>query len=108
MPSLADPASLPARFFTPALELLPSCANLRHCPEISDSDWLRLGVHRCLQPQASGRGFLQTLASRAPDLCPDNSHFFESLKSQRRLALCAELNAWLCARARLVLLATSL
>jgi hypothetical protein len=103
MPSLADPASLPARFFTPALELLPSCANLRHCPEISDSDWLRLGVHRCLQPQASGRGFLQTLASRAPDLCPDNSHFFESLKSQRRLALCAELNAWLCSRARLVL-----
>lgn len=103
MPSLADPSSLPARFFTPALELLPSCANLRHCPEISDSDWLRLGVHRCLQPQASGRGFLQTLASRAPDLCPYNSHFFESLKSQRRLALCAELNDWLCSRARLVL-----
>jgi hypothetical protein len=71
MPSLADPASLPARFFTPALELLPSCANLRHCPEISDSDWLRLGVHRCLQPQASGRGFLQTLASRARLVLPD-------------------------------------
>jgi hypothetical protein len=103
MPSTADPASLPARFFTPAIELLPGCTNQRHCPELSDSDWLRLGVHRCLQPQASGRGFLQTLASRAPALCPENSHFFESLKSQRRLDLCAELNARLCAHARLSL-----
>lgn len=96
-------ASLSARFFSPALDLLPGCVHLRHCPELSDSDWLRLGVHRCLQPQTSGRGFLQTFASRAPDLCPENSHFFESLKSRRRLALCAELNARLCVHAREVL-----
>ena len=101
--SSANPASLPARFFAPALDLLSDCAHRRHCPELPDSDWLRLGVHRCLQPQTSGRGFLQTLASLAPALCPENSHFFESLKSQRRLALCAELNARLCAHARQVL-----
>jgi hypothetical protein len=35
--------------------------------------------------------------------CPENSHFFESLKSQRRLTLCAEANARLCAHARRVL-----
>jgi hypothetical protein len=103
MLSTSAPDSLPARFFTPALDLLPGCSNQRHCPELSDFDWLRLGVHRCLQPQGSGRGFLQTLASRAPDLCPDNSHFFESLKSQRRLDLCGELNARLCVHARQVL-----
>jgi hypothetical protein len=95
--------SLPTRFFAPALVLLPDCANKRFCPELSDSDWLRVGVQRCLQPQTSGRGFLQTLASFAPTLCPENSHFFESLKSQRRLALCLELNARLCARASRVL-----
>jgi hypothetical protein len=103
MPPTSDPASLPARFFTPAFDLLGGCLNLRHCPELSDSDWLRIGVQRCLSPQSSGRGFLQTLASLAPALCPDNSHFFESLKSQRRLDLCAELNARLCTHARQVL-----
>ena len=103
MPSTSDPAPLSSRFFTPALGLLADCTHRRHCPELSDSEWLRLGVDRCLQPQSSGRGFLQALASRAPDLCPDNSHFFESLKSQRRLSLCAELNARLCSHAREVL-----
>lgn len=103
MPSTSFAPSVPSRFFTPALDELPGCAHQRHCPELSDSDWLRLGVHRCLQSQGSGRGFLQTLASLAPALCPGNSHFFESLKSQRRLALCAELNARLCAQARRVL-----
>lgn len=43
------------------------------------------------------------LAFRAPGLCPDNSHFFESLKSQRRLSLCAELNARPCSHARQML-----
>lgn len=103
MPATSDLTTLPARFFAPALALLPDCANKRFCPELSDSDWLRVGVQRCLQPQTSGRGFLQTLASFAPTLCPENSHFFESLKSQRRLALCLELNARLCARASQVL-----
>jgi hypothetical protein len=103
MPSTSDPTSLPSRFFTPALDLLPGCIHQRHCPELSDASWLRLGVQRCLAPQTSGRGFLQTLASLAPGLCPDNSHFFESLKSRRRLGLCMELNARLCAHASKVL-----
>lgn len=103
MPFISDPLTLPTRFFKPALDLLPGCLHQRLCPELSDADWLRIGVERCLAPQTSGRGFLQTLASFAPALCPDNSHFFESLKSERRLSLCAELNARLCAHARQVL-----
>ena len=103
MPSSSLPNSLHSRFFSPALDLLLGCTHQRHCPELSDANWLRLGVQRCLSPQTSGRGFLQTLAAWAPTLCPDNSHFFESLKSKRRLNLCAELNAQLCAHARQVL-----
>jgi hypothetical protein len=92
-----------SRFFAPALDLLPACTAARLCPSLSDADWLRLGVARCLQPQRSGRGFLQTIASLASDLCPDHSHFFETLKSDRRLALCTELNAKLCDEASLLL-----
>ena len=103
MSSTSDPSALPSRFFKPVLDLLPGCLHQRHCPELSDADWLRIGVERCLAPQTSGRGFLQTLASFAPTLCPGNSHFFESLKSQRRLDLCAEINARLCAHARQLL-----
>ena len=103
MPTPLADAPLSTRFFSPLLDLLATCAHRRHCPELPDSDWLRLGVQRCLQPQASGRGFLQTLAAVAAPCRPENSHFFESLKSQRRLALCAEINARLCAHARSVL-----
>ena len=103
MTSPHSDTTLSTRFFSPLLDLLATCAHRRHCPELSDSDWLRLGVQRCLQAQTSGRGFLQTLAALAAPCCPENSHFFESLKSQRRLDLCAEINARLCAHARTVL-----
>jgi hypothetical protein len=99
-PSL--PSSLPSRFFSLALDLLPCCIHQRHCPELSDANWLRLGVERCLALQTSGRGFLQALASVASTFCPANSHFFELLKSKRRLNLCAELNTQLCAHANKV------
>jgi len=103
MPSSPAPTALASRFFTPLLGLVATCESRRRCTDLSDSDWLRLGVQRCLQPHASGRGFLQTLASVGADCTPANSHFFESLKSRRRLALCAQANARLCAHARTVL-----
>lgn len=88
------------RFFAPALDILSSCAHQRLCPEISDANWVRIGVSRCLQPTGSGRHFLQILASLDSELDPGNSLFFESLKSQRRLDLCAELNSRLCSQSR--------
>jgi hypothetical protein len=97
MASLPPDTALPTRFFSPLLDLLPACQHRRHCPDLADADWLRLGIQRCLQPQASGRGFLQALATLGVGYCPENSYFFESLKSQRRLTLCAEINARLCA-----------
>lgn len=92
-----------SEFIAPALPLIELCDCSRHCPELSDSRWLTLGLARCLEAHVSGRSFLQTLASHAPELCPDNAHFFESLKSPRRLQLNRELNAKLCSLAHTVL-----
>jgi hypothetical protein len=79
------------QFFRPALELLKECSKHRLCPELPDAEWLRLGVSRILMEPASGRGFLQQLGPlfrRAPS----RRHFFESLKSRRRLSVCQQLN----------------
>ena len=105
MPLTHTHDSLSTRLFAPLIELIPSSEHRRLCHQIPDERWLRLGVHRCLMAQVkpSGRGFLQSLLSLAPDLCPRNSHFFESLKSQRRLDLCAELSTRLCAHGGKVL-----
>lgn len=95
--NLASPVF--SQFIAPALPLIELCDSSRLCPELSDSRWLTLGLARCLEAHVSGRSFLQSLASHAPELCPENTHFFESLKSPRRLALNRELNAKLCAKA---------
>lgn len=84
------------RLLGPALELLPQCVQLRQCPELSDAQWIYLGVGRCLMAQSTGRGFLQCLASLSPDQCPELSHFFSTLKSERRLKLLGEVNDRLC------------
>jgi hypothetical protein len=62
------------------------------CPVLSDQDWLLFGVLRSLQPVQSGRAFLQKDASLLPG-CPELGHFFETLKSKRRLAFCSEATA---------------
>ena len=84
-----------SHLIAPALPLIEHCKFSRRCPEISDARWLALGIARSLERHPSGRSFLQCLASHADSLCPENSNFFEALKSTRRLALCRELNAHL-------------
>ena len=79
------------RFFAPLLDSLTHAKNQRDCPELTNSQWLHLGVRRALEDQPSGRAFLQHLASSGVE-APELSHFFESLKSPRRLALVAELS----------------
>jgi hypothetical protein len=41
--------------------------------------------------EPSGRGFLQTFGTQS-EMCPERSHFFETLKSKRRLNFVSELN----------------
>ena len=51
-----------------------------------------MGIKRSLEDQRSGRGFLQDWAMEQPeDLQVQVGHFFETLKSQRRLQLIEEL-----------------
>ena len=91
---MPTPSPLFTALFAPLFTALKSCIQQRHCPVISDSDWLQIGALRAIQDHSSGREFLQHLDANE-DLAmnaPAIGHFFEFLKSQRRLELCAEVN----------------
>lgn len=77
------------RFLDPLAEILPQLTASRVCHELPDEDWLALGVLRVLFDSPSGRGFLQEVGSRLPS-APDFNHFFATLRSSRRLAVCRE------------------
>ena len=99
IPSLSatHPASTFAgSFFAPLLDLLIRADNQRVRPELTDPDWLRLGVRRVIEALPSGRAFLHHLALGGAN-APDRSHFFETLKSARRLAVVAEVSNGLAA-----------
>ena len=81
-----------AELLQPLFDALERCTFQRSCPSLSDSNWLLIGTLRALQDQSSGRAFLQGLKSQRPDIAPDFQHFFETLKSSRRLELCSEAN----------------
>ena len=55
----------------------------RNCPELSDIDFIRLGLLRCISAVDSGRHFLQTTEEIHGELCP-HSTYFKSLQSSRR------------------------
>ncbi len=76
-------------FFAPARTHLDQAPSARFCPELSDDQWLLLGVRRALEDRPTGRGFLQHLSAAGLE-APRTNHFFETLKSGRRLALIAE------------------
>jgi hypothetical protein len=84
-----------AVLFDPLEEALKPCLNRRSCPTLSDSHWLIIGTLRALQDKGSGRGFLQWLQVHRSELELDVQLFFESLKSERRLELCKEVNGHL-------------
>ena len=79
-------------FFRPVVRLLDSSRFRRDCPALPDELWLRAGIRRCLGLFQSGRDFLQDLAERhETEILPTT--FFESLKSERRLALLSDILA---------------
>jgi len=84
-------ASFAQGFFAPLRQALGGAVQHRLCPELTDEAWLHLGVRRALEDRPSGRAFLQHLAASGIK-APDCSHFFETLKSARRLALVAEVS----------------
>ena len=84
-------------FFKPLFDALNAAKHRRRCPELNDALWLEAGVRRCLELVQSGRDFLQQLADEH-DAHINNSTFFESLKSERRLRLLDEILAQVRAR----------
>src|SRR5690349_4639244 len=78
-------------FFAPVLDLVATAKQQWSCPSLSDQDWFLLGVRRALEHHPSGRSFLQQLAA-AGLKAPERSHFFETLKSKRRLAIVEEVS----------------
>ena len=58
----------------------------RLCPELSDIDFIRLGLLRCISVVDSGRHFLQTNEKIYGQLLP-HSTYFKSLKSPRRTSM---------------------
>ncbi len=88
-----SPSAIYTRFFAPLTGLFSRLTRRRACPELSDEHWLHIGISRVLHEVKSGRDFLQTL--RTSMTLPGVNHFFSTLKSTRRLALCTEANVQL-------------
>lgn len=83
------PDSLFARFFAPLDAAILQAIGARDCPVLDDRSWLISGILRAIEPVASGRDFLQRFGFLFPGSPGDaeisRSHYFESLKSERRL-----------------------
>jgi len=82
------------QFLKPLRAVYEQATTLRKCRAQTDWDWLTKGVDRVLSTARSGRDFLQTFQmfwSRELQAGP----YFETLASERRLAMVAECSALL-------------
>ena len=86
--------SVGAHFFQPLDDVWPKLTSSRVCNELPDLDFIRLGVARVLSQAKSGRDFLQSHANFGGKPVAVN-HFFETIKSPRRLSICSEVNGLL-------------
>lgn len=95
------------RLMSPLAEALWKSQNKRACRGLPDEDWLQLGIQRVLQFNASGRAFIQDATAKGvADI--GIGHFFEALKSPRRLALLKEVNDKIAKSERSTILADDL
>lgn len=83
--------TLKSLFFKPLNEIYPASDRPYSCSAISDLDFTKLGILRCISHAKTGHQFLQYHADHGgADIDP--SHFFKTLKSTRRLANLGSLN----------------
>ena len=86
--------TLSETFFKPIFDLYPQSDRRYRCHDISDLDYLMLGIHRCLSQANSGHDFVQQLGDEEVyDLTV--SEFFKALKSKRRLENITSVNTLL-------------
>lgn len=84
----------------PLTGLVQQCYNKRQCKTLTDQDWIETGLLRTISQEPSGRAFLQKLFDSGRSVVK-RSHFFETLKSSRRLKLCREVSLSLYEKIRL-------
>lgn len=82
------------KLIEPISGFIDSCKSKRNCKTLSDQQWIETGLLRTLSKESSGREFLQRLIDSGRSIIKRN-HFFETLKSKRRLNLCQEVNSTL-------------
>ena len=77
-------------FYAPLATFIESASHQYSCHKLADEQWIQAGVERVLGGQKSGCGFLQEgLIEGVIDA--KKSHYFESLKSKRRLTHLKEI-----------------
>ncbi len=79
------------KLIQPLTGLTQQCNHKRKCSVLKDQKWIKTGLLRIWSQEPSGRAFLQKLFDSGGALIK-RSHFFESLKSKRRLKLCREVS----------------
>jgi len=75
------------KWIQPLTGLVQQCHYKRKCNTLTDQKWIETGLLRILSQEPSGRAFLQKLFDSGRSVIK-RSHFFETLKSKRRLKLC--------------------
>ena len=95
--SLSGTSAVRNQFLEPLTEVFSQVTARRNCPVESDWDWLLKGVDRVISNGRSGRDFLQTFQMFWPQPMQVGP-YFETLASDRRLAMVAECSARLRAR----------
>ena len=86
--------TLNSLFFNDLINIYPSSNHAYHCTSISDLDFAKLGILRCVSSAKTGHEFLQDHAEKGEAII-GASHFFKALKSPRRLANLSSLNSGL-------------
>jgi hypothetical protein len=72
------------KWIQPLAGLIQRCHFKRKCNALPDQEWIETGLLRTLSQEPSGRAFLQKLFHSGRPILK-RSHFFETLKSSRRL-----------------------
>ena len=83
--------TLDSLFYKPLYEVYALSDHQRKCPEITDLDYLRMGLDRCIGQYRSGHDFLQNYR-KEDGKSVGVGHFFHEIASQRRLSNLISVN----------------
>lgn len=73
------------RFFQPVIEAYPHSSKPYDCQELTDLDFIEMGIKRCVSASVTGRDFLQHHGDNGRKEVSVDLHF-KALQSERRLA----------------------